>query len=193
MAPLLDNPKFPLKALFENKMFPDVEALVGPGGKFEGYVPIFQGDNAGPHAETEFVEHVEGYCRDKGWRWEPQAPQMPHMNVLDLSVFPCMSKRHTMLSRDREGLKVLTEDQTWDAAEEVWMGLENWKIASACIQAHRIAKKVIVAKGNNDFLGNGDDRSYIPHQWAAAVIHFDEVQRSVGFILKMYHYNIEAR
>ena len=38
----LDNPKFPLKALFENKMFPDVEALVGPGGKFEGYVPIFQ-------------------------------------------------------------------------------------------------------------------------------------------------------
>ena len=39
----LDNPKFPLKALFENKIFPDVEALVGPGGKFEGYVPIFQG------------------------------------------------------------------------------------------------------------------------------------------------------
>ena len=152
----LDNPKFPLKALFENKIFPDVEALVGPGGKFEGYVPIFQGDNAGPHAETEFVEYVEGYCRDKGWRWEPQAPQMPHMNVLDLSVFPCMSKQHTMLCRDREGLKVLTEDQTWDSAEEVWMGLENWKIASAYIQAHRIAKKVIVAKGNNDFLGNGE-------------------------------------
>ena len=61
-----------------------------------------------------------------------------------------------MLCRDREGLKVLTEDQTWDAAEEVWMGLENWKIASAYIQAHRIAKKVIVAKGNNDFLGNGE-------------------------------------
>ena len=152
----LDNPKFPLKALFENKIFPDVEALVGPGGKFEGYVPIFQGDNAGPHAETEFVEYVEGYCRDKGWRWEPQAPQMPHMNVLDLSVFPCMSKQHTMLCRDREGLKVLKEDQTWNAAEEVWMGLDNWKIASACIQAHRIAKKVIVAKGNNDFLGNGE-------------------------------------
>ena len=67
-----------------------------------------------------------------------------------------MSKQHAMLCRDREGLKVLTEDQTWDAAEEVWMGLENWKIASACIQAHRIAKKAIVAKGNNDFLGNGE-------------------------------------
>ena len=31
------------------------------------------------------------------------------------------------------------------------------QIASACIQAHRVAKKVIVAKGNNDFLvGNGE-------------------------------------
>ena len=38
----LDNPKFPLKALFENKMFPDVEVLVGPGGKFEG-CPYFSG------------------------------------------------------------------------------------------------------------------------------------------------------
>ena len=81
---------------------------------------------------------------------------MPHMNVLDLSVFPSMSKQHTMLCRDKEGLKVLTEDQTWDAAEEVWMVLENWKIASAYIQAYRIAKKVIAAKGNNGFLGNGD-------------------------------------
>ena len=152
----LDNPKFPLKALFENKIFPDVEALVGPGGQFEGHIPIFQGDNAGPHADAGFVEYVEGYCRSRGWHWEPQAPQMPHMNVLDLSVFPSMSKQHTMLCRDKEGLKVLTEDQTWDAAEEVWMVLENWKIASAYIQAYRIAKKVIAAKGNNGFLGNGD-------------------------------------
>ena len=77
------------------------------------------------------------------------------MNVLDLSVFPCMSKQHTLLSRDREGLKVLSEDQIWSGAEEVWIKLENWKIASAYIQAHRIAAKVIKAKGSNSFLGNG--------------------------------------
>ena len=152
----LDNPKFPLKALFENKVFPDIEALVGPGGKFEGYTPIIQGDNAGPHAETAFVDFVKGHCEEKGWKWEPQAPQMPHMNVLDLSVFPCMSKQHTMLSRDREGLKVLSENQIWSGAEEVWIMLENWKIASAYVQAHRIAGKVIKAKGSNNFLGNGE-------------------------------------
>jgi len=150
-----DKPKFPLKSLFETKVFPDIETLVGPSGKFEGYTPIIQGDNAGPHAEESFIQFVEGYCEAMGWHWEPQAPQMPHMNVLDLSVFPCMSKRHTALSRSHEGLKVLGEDEIWAAAEEVWMRLENWKIASAYIQAHRIAKKVIAAKGDNAFLGGG--------------------------------------
>ena len=150
-----DSPKFPLKSLFETKTFPDIEELVGPGGKFEGYTPVIQGDNAGPHAEEAFVQFVQRHCEAKGWHWEPQAPQMPHMNVLDLSVFPCMSKRHNALSRSHEGLKVLGEDEIWAAAEEVWMRLENWKIASAYIQAHRIAAKVIKAKGDNAFVGGG--------------------------------------
>jgi hypothetical protein len=32
-------------------IFPKVEGLVGPGGKYEGYKPVFQGDNAGPHID----------------------------------------------------------------------------------------------------------------------------------------------
>ena len=155
-----DDPKFPLKSLLENKVFPDVETLVGPGGKFEGYTPVFQGDNAGPHAEKEFVAFVEEYCRKKGWHWEPQAPQMLHMNVLDLFIFPNMSKQHTDLTRDREGLKVLSEDQIWTAAEEVWMELPDCKIASGYIQAYRIAAKVIAAKGDNSFLG-GDGTVHV--------------------------------
>ena len=121
----------------------------------QGYTPVIQGDNAGPHAEESFVQFVEGCCEAMGWHWEPQAPQMSHTNILDLSAFPCMSKRHAALSRSHEGLKVLGEDEIWAAAEEVWMRLENWKIASACVQAHRSAKKVVVAKGDNAFLGGG--------------------------------------
>ena len=37
------QPKFPLKG-----------RLVGPGGKYEGYLPVFQGDNAGPHEDTSY-------------------------------------------------------------------------------------------------------------------------------------------
>ena len=149
------DPKFPLKTLFEHKIFSDIEELVGEGGKFEGHTPVIQGDNAGPHAEADFVRYVEEFCSSKGWYWEPQAPQMPHINVLDLSVFPNMSKRHTSLCRDQEGLKVLEEDEIWDAAEEVWRTLPECKIASAYVQAYRIAAKVIKEKGSNSFLGSG--------------------------------------
>jgi hypothetical protein len=72
---------------------------------------------------------------------------MPHMNVLDLSVFPCMSKRHTQKSRECGGHRVLPEN--------VWKELPNSKVASAYVQAYRIADKVIQAKGDNKFLGSG--------------------------------------
>lgn len=150
-----DDPKFPLKGLFEQYVFPAVADLVSEGGEYAGYTPVFQGDNAGPHEETKYLEYVRGYCAANGWHWEPQAPQMPHMNVLDLSVFPCMSRRHCSVARRRKGLRVLKENEIWETAEEVWDGLESAKIASAYIQAHRIAKRVIEANGGNDFLGVG--------------------------------------
>ena len=83
------DPKCPLLPIFQNIIFPRIESMVGPGGKYEGYTPVFQGDNAGPHQDATYVNTVKQYCNDRGWYWEPQAPQMPHMNVLDLSVFPC--------------------------------------------------------------------------------------------------------
>jgi hypothetical protein len=56
-----------LKDLFEFKIFKEVEELVGPGGQLEGHIPIFQGDNAGPHEEAGCVKFVEDYCEQKGW------------------------------------------------------------------------------------------------------------------------------
>ena len=32
-----------------------------------------------------------------GCKWEPQDPQMPHMNNLDLAFFPKMMRRHSAL------------------------------------------------------------------------------------------------
>ena len=147
-----DNPKFSLKQLFETTIFPDVEKLVGPGGKYEGYKVIFQGDNAGPHREQAYFDFVTSYCREKGWYWKPQALQMPHMNNLDLSVFPCMSRRHTQLAREQNRLRMLTEDQIWDTAKSVWDRLPSSKTASGFIQAHRIAQRVIEFHGSNSFL-----------------------------------------
>ena len=147
------DPKFTLLSVFEEYIFPMVLSMIGLGGTYEGYLPIFQGDNAGPHQEAAFMKFVTEYCARMKWHWKPQAPQMPHMNVLDLSVFPAMSKRHTSLARGRGGLSVLKEDDIWFAANEVWNELPSAKVASAYIQAYRIAQKVIAAGGDNDFLG----------------------------------------
>ena len=80
---------------------------------------------------------------------------MPPMNVLALSVLLCMSRRHIDKSRECAWLHVLTEDQILETANDVWSELKNDKISSAYVQGYRIADKVIKAKGNNDFLGNG--------------------------------------
>ena len=65
--------------------------MVAPSVKYPEYIVLFQGDNTGPHQDATFLNCVRDHCRGKGWHWEPQAAQMPHMNALDLSVFPCMS------------------------------------------------------------------------------------------------------
>ena len=43
-----DAPKFSLKYLFGEHIFPKIAVLVAPEGDFGGYLPIFQGDTAGP-------------------------------------------------------------------------------------------------------------------------------------------------
>jgi hypothetical protein len=64
--------------------------------------------------------------------------------------------------RDHGGLHVLKEDKIWAATEEVWRKLPNNKIASGFVQAHRITKKVVAVRGNNDFLGtSGDGGIYV--------------------------------
>jgi hypothetical protein len=94
-----NDPKCPLLPIFMDIIFPMIHDLIKEGGKYAGYIPIIQGDNAGPHQDAAYLRGVKGYCEQKGWHWEPQAAQMPHMNVLDLSVFTLQSLESVMVSR----------------------------------------------------------------------------------------------
>ena len=69
-----DKPKFPLKECFRKTILPIVDELVLPGVKYSGDTPIFQGDNAGPHKEDQYLAFVRYNCASKGWNWDPQAP-----------------------------------------------------------------------------------------------------------------------
>ena len=88
------DPKFPLLSCFRETIFPILADLVGVDGKYKGYTPITQVDTDGPHKDAEFKKLVREHCGSKGWYWEPQVPQMPHINVLDLPIFPAMSRCH---------------------------------------------------------------------------------------------------
>jgi hypothetical protein len=120
----LNNPKFSLLALFCDQVFPKIGKLVGPGGAYEGYLPVFQGDNAGP---------------------------LPHSNNLDIAVFPMMSKHHSVLLKMYSNLQA-PHDEIWCIAEEVWANLGSAEIARGYILAYGIAAKVIKAGGENTFL-----------------------------------------
>ena len=146
-----NNPKFSLLALFRDQVFPKIGYLVGPGGAYDGYLPVLQGDNAGPHTDGTFHTFVKDFCESKGWKWEPQAPQMPHCNNLDLAVFPMMSKRHSALLKMYSNLQA-PHEEIWRTAEEVWASLGSAEIARGYILAYRIAAKVIESGGENNFL-----------------------------------------
>ena len=147
-------------SVFRDHIFPKIEKLVGPGGQYEGYLPVFQGDNAGPHCDARYIEFVTDYCNNNNMKWEPQAPQMPHATNLDLAVFPAMSKQHSNLLKNNLS-SVATYDQIWNAAEQVWRDLLSAKIARGFILAYRIAKKVIAAGGSNIFLREEDFHSNV--------------------------------
>jgi len=79
---------------------------------------------------------------------------MPHINVLDLNVFPCINKRHYSVSRQQGALHVLKEDEIWDAVLEVWKILPNCKIAHWYALSYRIAQKEVIENDcDNVFLG----------------------------------------
>ena len=144
-----DNPKFSLKSLFSHIIFPRIELLLEE--KYHDYIPIIQGDNAGPHQDKDFEDFVKNYCARKGWHWEPQAPQMPHLNTLDLAVFPAMSKAHSRLLRDYSK-SVAPNDKIWEAAQSVWAALDSPTVARSFVLATRIAQRVIENNGRNTFL-----------------------------------------
>lgn len=155
------DPKFSLKALLEDAMFPHIESLVGEGGAYEGYIPIIQGDNAGPHQDTEFLSFCEQFCESRGWHWEPQAPQMPHMNNLDLAVFPSMSHRHSTELRKRGAGQTVSKEDIWKACETVWTNLPSATIARGFALSYRVADQVIKHNGKNSFLQSADFHSNV--------------------------------
>jgi hypothetical protein len=151
---------------------------VSEGCEFEGYLPVFQGDNAGAHIDASNHNYFAEYCAWQGWRWEPQAPQMPHINSLALAVFPEMSKEHSSLLRKNSN-RMPTTEEIWSTIESVWSNMDSASIARGFILAYRIAQKVIDNGGTNTFLPTQDFHAGVREDFLTTS---DGVQKKVRVI-----------
>ena len=149
------NPKYALKDLWEHKLFPRIDALVGPGGPYEGYHVVLQQDGAGPHKEGCFDTYLnaEIEARER-WQRIDQGPNGPYMNALDAVVFPSMSKQHSKLLQQNNNTAV-SKEKIMEKAEQVWLELPSYVIARAYVQIFRLMGVVIKEGGNNQWLSKG--------------------------------------
>ncbi len=87
-------------------------------------------------------------------------PQGPYTNVLDLQVFPAMSKKHSELLQIFSNTQADT-DRIWKIAQEIWKGLTSAMIARAFILAYRVMGKIIETKGDTDWLKHGTPHCHV--------------------------------
>lgn len=148
------EPKFALKLLWKHVLLPAFDALVAPGGLCEHAMVVHQEDNAGPHTQGGYHEWLKNEFERRGWRLELQAPQGPYTNVLDLQLFPSMSKHHSRLVQIYNNTEA-SSDRIWSVAENVWKTCSSATISRAFVHAYRIMKKIIAEDGNNAWLADG--------------------------------------
>ena len=70
------KPNFPLMALWQNVLLPEMDELVKEGGPCAGAIVVHQEDNAGPHIDKTYKDWLQGEFDRRGWKLEHQAPQV---------------------------------------------------------------------------------------------------------------------
>ncbi len=78
----------------------------------------------------------------------------PYTNVLDLSLFPSMSHRHSaqlILYNNTEA----SIEKIWKTVETVWQETSSSEVARAFVLAYRVMEVIIKENGNNSFLAHG--------------------------------------
>jgi hypothetical protein len=149
------KPKFALINLWKHRLLPMLDHLTSPGQRYHGVVVVLQQDNAGPHLEGSLNAFLDAeIAKRPGWKRSDQAPQGPYCNVLDLAIFPSMSKQHSKLLQQNNNTPVKKE-KIMDTAIKVWQDMASWKVANGFILAYRVMKKIIENKGNNQWLSSG--------------------------------------
>ena len=110
---------------FEKCLFPVIDKLACDDGPLHEFAPVTQGKKSVPHQDAKLHKYIVNFCKEKQWMWEPQGPHMPHMSVLDLSVFPVMPLYNIHLIPYLRGMRVSKEVDIWKVTAKVWNKLQS--------------------------------------------------------------------
>jgi hypothetical protein len=99
-------------------------------------------------------------CNVTGLEVELQAPQGPYTNVLDLQVFPAMSKKHSELLQVYNNTEASVE-RIWKVAKEIWYSISSSMVARAFLLAYRIMAKIIETNGDTEWLSHGAPHCHV--------------------------------
>ncbi len=94
-----------------------------------------------------------------------EAPQGPYTNVLDLQVFPAMSKQHSELLQVYNNTEA-DKERIWKIATAIWNSMSSSMVARAFLLAYRIMGKIIETKGDTDWLKNGAPHCHVRRDYA---------------------------
>jgi|LauGreSBDMM110SN_4_FD.fasta_scaffold399563_1 hypothetical protein len=116
--------------------------------------PFVTKDNAGPHVDANYKNWLQEQFDIRGWKLEHQAPQGPYTNVLDLQMFPAMSKRHSEILSLYSNVEA-NADKIWKVARQVWLSCTSSMISRAFVHAYRIMDIIVTHDGSNLWLAEG--------------------------------------
>ena len=110
---------------------------------------------------------------------ELQAPQGQYINVLDLQVFPAMSKRHSELLQVHTNTEA-DKEHIWKIALAIWITMTSSMVARAFLLAYRIMGKIVETKGDTDWLKNGAPHCNVRRDYADTERGIKRIKHIVG-------------
>jgi hypothetical protein len=96
-------------------------------------------------------------------------PEGPYTNVLDLQMFPAMSKRHSELLQMYSNNEANAE-RIWKAACQVWESCSSSMVCRAFVHAYRIMATIIEHDGHNHWLVDGTPHCHVRRDYRSRYV-----------------------
>ena len=141
--------KFPSLKHFHNTLIPKLDNTVAEmSTKMNNRIVVrYQHDNAPPHIEQNLI-HLTEFSK-RGWLIVNQPPNSRQVNVMDVYLFPSISKITSIIQGIEHGGLTLQEEELWRIVDKAFYAYDRRKLSCAFIHNEQLACAIYDEKGGN--------------------------------------------